>query len=115
MYFSPDTIEYNHVVSRTRWKAVQVLKKMFWRRFIQEYLPTLQIGKTWNKVQGNLKQNELVLVRENSIPRFHWPLVRVIKTYPRKDGIFRSAKIKLPNSILTRPCNKLCMLVESDC
>ena len=62
LYFSPDTIKYNHVTSRTRWKAVEALTKMFWRRFIWEYLPALQIRKKWNKVQCNLKQNDLVLV-----------------------------------------------------
>ena len=83
---------------------------MFWRRFIREYLPTLQICKNWNKVHRNVKQNDLALVREDNIPRSHWSLARVIETYHGKEGIVRSAKIKLPNSILTRPCNTLCIL-----
>ena len=68
--------------------------------------------KKWNKFQRNMKQNDLVLVREDNIGQSHWPLARVIETYPEKDGIVRSAKINLPNSVLTRPCNKLCMLEE---
>ena len=67
LYFSPDTIKDGHGTSRTCWKAVQELTKMFSRRFIREYLPTLQIRKIWNKVQRNLKQNDLVLVREDNI------------------------------------------------
>ena len=112
LYFSPDTIKDDHVTSKTRLKAVQALRKMFWRRFIREYLPILQIRKKWNKVQRNLKQNDFVLVREDSIPRSHWPLGRVIETYPGEGGIVRSTKIKLPNSVLTRPCKKLSMLEE---
>ena len=110
LYFSPDTIKDDHVTSRTRWKAVQALTKMFWRCFTREYLAMLQIRKKWNKDQRNLKQNDLVLVQKDNIPRSHWPLVRVIETYHGKDGIVRFVKIKLPNSDLTRLCNKLCML-----
>ena len=101
--FSPDTIKDGHVISKTRWEAVQALTKMFWRRFIREYVPTLQIRKKYNKAQRNLKQNDLVLVRDDNIPRSHWPLARVIEVYPGKDDIVRSAKIELPNSVLTRP------------
>ena len=101
--FSPDTIKDGHVISKTRWEVVQALTKMFWRRFIREYVPTLQIRKKYNKAQRNLKQNDLVLVRDDNIPRSHWPLARVIEMYPGKDDIVRSAKIELPNSVLTRP------------
>ena len=107
LHFSPDTIKDVHETSRTRWKAVQALTKTFRGRFIQEYLPTLQIRKKWNKVQCNLKQNDLVLFQKHSIPRSYEPLARVTETYPGKEGGVRSAKFKLPNSVVTRPCNKL--------
>ena len=35
-YFSPDTIQDDQMTSRTPWKVVQVLTKMFWRCFIWE-------------------------------------------------------------------------------
>ena len=111
-YFSPDTIKDDYVTSRTRWKAVQVLTKMFWRHFIQKYLPILQIPKKFNKAPHNLKQNNLLLIRQDNIPRSHWLLAKIIETHPGKDGIVCSAKVKLPHSVLTRPCNKLCMLEE---
>ena len=45
VFFSPDTIKDSHVTGRTHRKAVQALAKMFWVRFIQEYLPMLHIHK----------------------------------------------------------------------
>ena len=45
LYFSPYTIKDDQVTNRTRWKAVQELTKMFWRRQIRGYLTTLQIRK----------------------------------------------------------------------
>ena len=112
LYFSPNTIKDDHVTRRTCWKAEQALRKMFCRRFMREYLRLLQIRIKWNKYQSNLKQKDLVLVREHNIPQTHRPIATVIETYPGKHGIVRSAKIKLPNPVLTRPCNKLCMLEE---
>ena len=62
LYFSPDTIKEDHVITSSRRKAVQTLTKMFWRRFIREYLPTLQIRKKLSIVHRNLKENNLVLI-----------------------------------------------------
>ena len=57
------------MTSRTHWKAVKALAKMFSRYFIREYLPTLQIRKKWKNVQRKLKQNDFALFREDNIPR----------------------------------------------
>ena len=113
LYFSPATIKDEHVNSRTRWKVVQALSKMFWSRFVKEYLPALQIRKKWNKPQRNMQGNDIVIVMEDNIHRSHWPLARVIETYPGRDGIVRFVRLKLPNTELMRPCNKLCLLEES--
>ena len=74
LYFSPATIKDEHVNSRTRWKAVQALSKMFWNRFVKEYLPALQIRKKWNKPQRNMQENDIIIVMEDNIHRSHWPL-----------------------------------------
>ena len=42
LYFNPN-IKCENIDSRIRWKAVQALSKMFWDRFVKEYLPSLQI------------------------------------------------------------------------
>ena len=41
------------------WRSVQALAKMFWARFIKEYLPTLQERKKWNKVNRNFIVNDI--------------------------------------------------------
>lgn len=112
MSFGPDTVKDNQVTSITCWKAVKAITKIFWRRFIREHLSVLQIRKEWDKAQRDLKQNDLVLFREDNILQSSWPLARVIETYPGKDDIVCSAKIKLPNFVLTRPCNKLWIIEE---
>ena len=44
-YFSSNEFPQSNINSRKRWKSVQVLDNMFWKRFIKEHLPTLQERK----------------------------------------------------------------------
>ena len=113
-YFSSNEFPQSDFNSRKRWKSVQALANMFWTRFIKEYLPTLQERKKWNKITRNFVINDIVLVKNENIPRPFWPLARIINVHVGNDGIFRSCKIKLGNNILVRPCNKLCLLEEAD-
>lgn len=57
-----------------RWKQVQYLADVFWHRWIREYLPTLQEGQKWFTPKANLKIGNLVLMKQNDIPRNKWPL-----------------------------------------
>ena len=58
----------------------------------------------------NLKFGDLVIIQSENIPMSHWPLGRIIETYPGKDGIVRTVKVKTPNNELIRPSGKLCLL-----
>jgi len=98
---------------RQRWKAVEALTNMFWRRFVREYVPTLQCRRKWNKVQRNFQVNDIVIIQSDDISRSFWPLARIIEVFPGKDGIIRSVKLKTSNSILVRPSNRICLLEEA--
>ena len=68
LYFNPN-IKCEKIDSRIRWKAVQALSKMFWDRFVKEYLPSLQIRAKWNKPTRNLTINDMVLVKDDNLTR----------------------------------------------
>ena len=57
----------------------------------------------------NLTLNDLVLVKDDNLTRLKWKLGRVIEVY-RRDEVSRSAKIKLSQTTLIPPVNKLCIL-----
>ena len=100
-------------VFRKAWRHVQFLVDDFWRRWLLEYLPTLQPRSKWLTTQGNIKVhevNDLVLVKDESVPRNSWPLARVIETHPSKDNLVRTVKVKTSTGEYTRPVNKLCLL-----
>ena len=83
---------------------------MFWKRFIQEYIPTLNVRRKWSTHQRDFKVNDVVLVKSENLKRSFWPLGRIIEVNQSRDGHIRSVKIKMGNTILIRPTNALCLL-----
>ena len=71
------------------------------------------LEKKWNKVQQNIKVNEIVFLYNNNAPRLFWPLAKVITFHPTKDELVQSVTLKLPNTTFVRPVNKLYLLKES--
>ena len=58
----------------------------------------------------NVKCGDLRLIADENTPSKRWPLERIIKTFPGKDGLVRSAQVKTSWSVLTRSVDKLCLL-----
>ena len=94
-----------------RWRQVQYLAGVFWRRWIREYLPSLQERQKWTKTRRNLAVGDIVLILDEKTPRCSWPLGRVHEVYTnRKDGLVRSVKVKTSTSLLVRPVDKVIFL-----
>ena len=100
--------------ARRRWRQIQHLTNVFWRRWSKEYLTSLQERQKWIKPQRNIKMGDIVLVSDNS-PRNQWRMGRVIDVFPDKKGLVRIAKVKMGTSILERPITKLCVILEAEC
>ena len=43
-------------------------------------------------------KRDLVLFVADNVLRGHWPLARVVDTYPGEDGVVRSAKVQNPTN-----------------
>ena len=99
--------------SRTRWKAVQAVTNMYWKRWLKEYLPLLTVRKKWTNHYENIRVGDIVLIQEENTERSKWPLARVTELFYGKDGVVRSVKLKTKDSILQRPVAKLCVLEEA--
>ena len=99
---------------RRRWRQCQYFANLFWRRWLKEYLPTLQLRQKWIPPQRNLAIDGVVLVVDESVKRGQWPLARVVDVRKAKDGFVRSARVKTPTGELVRPIHKLCLLEGVD-
>ena len=95
---------------RRRWKQVQYLANVFWRRWLREYLPTLQTRQKWQSIRPNISKDDIVLVVDQTTPRSCWPLGVVLDVHVGRDGLVRSARVKTMNTELVRPVDKLCLL-----
>lgn len=110
----PGLFERNDIYSRRRWRQVQYLADLFWRRWTKEYLPDLQERQKWSRPRRNLSEDDIVLVVDVSAPRNSWVMGRVIQTIEDSRGQVRQAMVKTSSNVLLRPVTKLCVLLEGD-
>lgn len=77
-----------------QWRQVQHLADTFWSRWRKEFLPTLQARRKWKKESPNLKEGDVVLLRNKELVRNDWPLARVTKAFQSKDGKVRKVEVE---------------------
>ncbi|XP_078344112.1 uncharacterized protein LOC144629777 [Oculina patagonica] len=112
MNVSPGVFVKDDLYCQRRWRQIQYLADVFWKRWLSEYLPTLQERQKWRKPSRNLAVGDLVLVADERVHRCQWPLGRIVEVHPGRDGLIRSAKVTTKSSTLTRPISKLCFLEQ---
>ena len=73
----------------------------------------------------NVQVDDVVLLKDDDLPRNEWPLARVLEVFKGSDGYVRTVRIALSSSvdengrrkgamtILNRPIHKVIVLVES--
>ncbi|GFS93113.1 uncharacterized protein TNCV_363401 [Trichonephila clavipes] len=71
-----------------------------------EYLGLL---KDYSKVrkEASVKDGDIVLIGDNDVKRINWPMAKIIKCFPGKDGRIRVVEVKTPSGNFIRPIQKL--------
>ena len=64
----PGLFQKDEIYSHKRWRQIQHLADIFWRRWIKEYLPTLQERQRWNRPRRNFVIGDIVLVSDVNCP-----------------------------------------------
>lgn len=105
--FSPIISFPQHIKLNKTWRDSQTLANHYWNRFLREYLPTQQTRSKWTKTRAKIEPGDLVWILEDFTPRGLWPIAKVIKVFPGKDGIVRSCEIKTCTGTKIRPVIKL--------
>ena len=105
--FAPETVDTTEFNPRKRWRKVQELISHVWTRWMKEYLPMLNTRPKWTEVVPDMKEGDVVLALDSNLPRGHWPLGRIVETYPGKDGRTRVAKVQCGTRTVVRPVHKL--------
>ena len=92
---------------RRRWKHVQHMTALFWKRWTRQYLLELHQRQKWHHAQRNLDIGDLVLMVDENSPRGAWPLGVVLEVKKGRDDLIRSALVKTKSARLVRPITKL--------
>ena len=95
-----------------KWRQVEYLANVFWRRWTREYLPLLRQRTKWQDPQRNVRKGDLVLVLEQQMTRNRWPVGRVLEVHEGADGLVRSARVRVRGGEVVRPIRKLSVLEE---
>ncbi|XP_015126963.1 uncharacterized protein LOC107048337 [Diachasma alloeum] len=96
----------------SRWEIIQKKQQEFWKRWHKEYLNE-QIAKTkWTSGEHPIKEDSIVLMKENNLPPRQWAIGRVIQAFPGSDGVIRSVKVKTIKGIFDRSVRKLAPLIR---
>lgn len=99
----PGVFRKEDLFSRRRWRQIQYLSDIFWKKWSKEYLPLLQSRQKWLYPRRNLPVGDVVLVAAESTSRNSWPLGKVLEVFPDKRGYVRRVKVNAKSSILERP------------
>ena len=110
----PGTEDSFDVYSSKRWRRVQYLANLFWKRWVKEYLPILQKRQKWTKLNPNFTVGDVVIIADDNLPRNAWHVGVILETRNDKRGVVRSAKIKTATSVFDRPITKLCLISAAE-
>ena len=102
-----------------RWRRVQALADVFWRRWRLDYLQTLQSRCKWLKPTRSFKLGDVVLLRDASCKRHLWPIGKVSSVKLSPDGLVRSVTVVVSSrdssvKTLCRPISELVLLIPVD-
>lgn len=110
----PGVFEKADLYTRRRWKQVQYMSDLFWKRWVQEYLPQLQERQRWTSKKRNFAVGDIVLLVDQAAPRNSWIMGRVIQTFSDRKGLVRRLQVKTKTGCLDRPVTKVCLLLEAE-
>lgn len=123
----PGDFQRPDLYSRKRWRRVQYLANEFWTRWRQDYLQSLQPRQKWVRARRNMQVGDIVIVKDDNLPRNLWKLALVEGVFVDTDGLVQKVKLRVSNSTLDkngrptrpesnlyRPIHKLVLLLPRE-
>ena len=102
---------------RGQWQHVQALASMFWKKWRMDYLASLQGRRKWNDQQRNVKQGDIVLLKDKDLQHSDWPMGSISKARPSTDELVRQVEVRIwrngQHHTYTRPITDIVVLVEN--
>jgi hypothetical protein len=112
--FAPEITEEEGRNPIKRWRRVQQLLTQFWRRWRREFLPSLNARGKWYETKRNFEDGDVVVVVTPDARRGQWPIGRVVKTHPGKDGLVQVVEVQIGKAKYIRPVHHLMLLEKME-
>lgn len=93
-----------------QWELSQTMANHFWKRWTNEYLPTLIRREKWHEKQPNVEVGAVVIIVDDKFPRSCWMKVIITQVFPGKDLQVRVAEIRTSTGLFKRPVSKIIVL-----
>ena len=97
-----------------RWHSLQRLLDDFWKRFRDEFFPTLHERSKWLKKQRCFQEGDVVVVFEEEWAK-KWPL-GIVQSATRSelDGLVRVVEVKIGDKTYARDVTRLCLVIKNE-
>ena len=100
---------------------IQKLVDAFWKKWNQDYFPSLTVHQKWHTRFRNVKVGDIVLVQESGLIKGVWKMGKITKADPSlRDGFVRNVDIQYKNAnyksfiTITRPVQRIVVIVPID-
>lgn len=102
----PGLFELSDLYVLRRWKQVQYMAELFWKRWKSEYLLVMQEKQKWTRPRKSFSPGDVVLIADATAPRGSWMMGRVLSTKSDSKGLVRSVCVQTKISSLGETNNK---------
>ncbi|GFV08064.1 integrase catalytic domain-containing protein [Trichonephila clavipes] len=75
-----------------KWQRITRLVQLIWNKWHRCYLSELQQRNKWQFKKQNVNVGDLVVLIEDNMPTFKWPLGRITEIYSGSDALIRVVK-----------------------
>jgi hypothetical protein len=103
---------------KQEWKQVQSLGDTFWNRWRRVYLCMLQSRLKWLDKRTDLKEGDVVLMKNSQAKRKEWPMAIVVKTLPSRDEMVRKVNVRVVKEetmkVFSLPISEVVLLLSSE-
>ena len=96
-----------------RWKLIRQLSQDIWRIWRTSYSKSLNAHTRWKEARPNLRVNDIVLIKDETLLNRTWPLARVTRVFTGQDGLVRVVEVFTNGTTYRRPVNRIVRLFNA--
>jgi Family of unknown function (DUF5641)/Integrase zinc binding domain len=96
----PVDIDHAGKVLTRRFLEIQQVQKDMWKELQTFYFTELQRRTKWNSKQQNLKEGDIVMIKDPTRPPANWGIAKIHKTHPDKEGTVRIVDLTLQDKTI---------------